>query len=225
MYSRAQRIAVVVKAFRGDAETIVKENPSLLQDIPMTLRLGFPDVVFPGDTRNELYVKLWSGDFFYAPGGGSRILRSVPGSCNVQVSVEVRTRAGAVVENVISQGNGEPPVTRYHSMVFLHNNSPTYGELVKFVISPDLMQQCHLFFTFRHRNPKDKSDPSTPDKPFAYAYLPLFPDGRAFHSDGSHTLALYRADKSPWSSRVTLPMTSCFKRDREPKGSIRPSCK
>jgi len=200
MYSRAQRIAVVVKAFRGDAETIVKENPSLLQDIPMTFRLGFPDVVFPGDTRNELYVKLWSGDFFYAPGGGSRILSRAPGSCNVQVSVEVRTRAGAVVENVISQGNGEPPVTRYHSMVFLHNNSPTYGELVKFVISPDLMQQCHLFFTFRHRNPKDKGDPSTPDKPFAYAYLPLFPDGRAFHSDGSHTLVLYRADKSSWSS-------------------------
>ena len=197
---------MVVKAFRGDAETIVKENPSLLQDVPMTSRLGFPDVVFPGDTRNELYVKLWCGDFCYAPGGGGGILTRAPftrdsaGVSNVQVSVEVRTRAGAVVENVISQGNGEPPVTRYHSMVFYHNNSPTYGELVKFVIPPDLMQQCHLFFTFRHRNPKEKGDLLTPDKPFAYAYLPLFPGGRAFHSDGSHTLVLYRADKSSWSS-------------------------
>lgn len=205
---RAQRIAVVVKAFHGEAETIVKENPSLLQDVPITSRLGFPDVVFPGDTRNELYIKLWSGEFFHAPGGGSRILSrasfsgSPAGLNNVQVSLEVRTRAGAVVENAVSPGSGEPPVTRYHSMVFYRNNSPTYGELVKFIIPVDLMQQCHLFFSFRHRSAKEKGEvlSSTSEKPFAFAYLPLFPDGKAFHSDGSHTLVLYRADRSPWSS-------------------------
>ena len=57
-------LAVSIKIFYGDAETIVRENSSLLQDTPLSLRLGFPDVVFPGDVRNELYVKLWSGDFF-----------------------------------------------------------------------------------------------------------------------------------------------------------------
>src|SRR5882672_10200707 len=60
---RAEMIAVSVKIFHGNAQTIVKENTSLLLDAPLTLRLGFPDVVFPGDDRNELYIKLWSGDF------------------------------------------------------------------------------------------------------------------------------------------------------------------
>jgi hypothetical protein len=41
-------IAVTIKLFYGDAPTIIRENPSLLQDVPQTSRLGFPDVVFPG---------------------------------------------------------------------------------------------------------------------------------------------------------------------------------
>jgi dedicator of cytokinesis protein 3 len=45
---RAEMIAVTVKLFYGDAPTIIRENPSLLQDVPLTSRLGFPDVVFPG---------------------------------------------------------------------------------------------------------------------------------------------------------------------------------
>ena len=56
-------IATSVKIFHGNARTIVKENTSLLLDTPLILRLGFPDVVFPGEDRNELYIKLWSGDF------------------------------------------------------------------------------------------------------------------------------------------------------------------
>ena len=51
-------LAVSIKIFYGGAETIVRENSSLLQDTPLSLRLGFPDVVFPGDVRNELYGKL-----------------------------------------------------------------------------------------------------------------------------------------------------------------------
>lgn len=45
---RAEMIAVTIKMFHGDAPTIIRENPSLLQDVPLTSRLGFPDVVFPG---------------------------------------------------------------------------------------------------------------------------------------------------------------------------------
>jgi dedicator of cytokinesis protein 3 len=51
---RAQYIAVGVKIFHGEAETIIKENPSICQDAALTARLGFPDVVFPNDSRNEV---------------------------------------------------------------------------------------------------------------------------------------------------------------------------
>ena len=36
-------LAVSIKVFYGDTSTIVRENTSLLQDTPLTLRLGFPD--------------------------------------------------------------------------------------------------------------------------------------------------------------------------------------
>ena len=111
----AENMAVSIKIFRGDVKTIVRENPSQLQDTPTTLRLGFPDVVFPGDIRNELYVKLWAGEFVSSHGGGGRIsvsnfarspMSTTP--ANVQVTMEVRDQEGRVIDSVIAQGSGEP---------------------------------------------------------------------------------------------------------------------
>lgn len=108
-------MAVSIKIFYGDADTIIRENTSLLQDTPLSLRLGFPDVVFPGDVRNELYIKLWSGDFSSSSTGNARrsVANFARGSVtssnnNVQVSVEVRDRLGMVLERAITQCSGEP---------------------------------------------------------------------------------------------------------------------
>ncbi|KAJ7622830.1 C2 domain in Dock180 and Zizimin proteins-domain-containing protein [Mycena polygramma] len=204
--SRADMMAVTIKIFRGDAPTIVRENTSLLQDTPHTLRLGFPDVVFPGDVRNELYIKLWSGEF--SPGNTSSGRLSVaqfargqmgPTSYNVQVTVEVRDQDGRSVESVISQGSGEPLMTQFHSMVFQRCNEPTFGELIKVQLPPQGVPQWHLFFTFRNRSGRERNstraNTDISERPFAFAFQPLFPDKRAFVEDGSHTLILYRADK------------------------------
>ena len=204
---RADTIAISVKIFHGNSRTIVKENTSLLLGAPLILRLGFPDVVFPGEDRNELYIKLWSGDFPSVHNNTAR--RSVspfvrgPGTfttSNIQVTVEVRDAIGKTVENVISQGTGEPNVSQFHSLVFLRNHQPTFGELIKLTLPWKELPQWHLFFTFRYRSSRDKaakvlSGGEAGDKPFAFAFLPLFPDGRAFIEDGSHTLVLYRADR------------------------------
>jgi dedicator of cytokinesis protein 3 len=205
MHHRAEMLAVSVKIFRGDAKTIVRENMSLLQDAPMTLRLGFPDVVFPGDVRNELYIKLWSGDFASSHSGSGRLsvasLRGQMGqtSSNVQVTIEVRDQDGRAMENVISQGSGEPLMTQFHSMIFQRNNQPTFGELIKVQLPLQGVPHWHLFFTFRNRSGRERAisrsggDPM--DRPFAFAFQPLFPDKRAFLEDGSHQLVLYRADR------------------------------
>jgi len=199
-------IAVSVKIFHGNAQTIVKENTSLLLDAPLTLRLGFPDVVFPGDDRNELYIKLWSGDFPSVHNNSARrsvspfVRNSGPfTTSNIQVSVEVRDALGKTVENVISQGTGEPNASQFHSLVFLRNSRPTFGELFKLALPWNELPRWHLFFTFRYRSSREKAvrvlGGEPVDKPFGFAFLPLFPDGRAFLEDGSHTLVLYRADR------------------------------
>ncbi|KAH7908606.1 hypothetical protein BJ138DRAFT_1157281 [Hygrophoropsis aurantiaca] len=200
---RASMLAVSVKVFRGDAQTIIRENMSLLQDIPIALPLGFPDVVFPGDVRNELYIKLWSGDFSSTPsGGGARLsmvnfARPTPVSQNIQVTIEVRDQNGNAVENAISMGSGEPNVTQFHSMVFQRNNQPTFGELIKLQLPLQGTPNWHLFFTLRNRSGRDRATgrASDPDRPFAFAFQPLFPGQGAFIEDGSHTLVLYRADR------------------------------
>lgn len=199
-------LAVSVKIFRGDARTIVRENSSLLQDTPLTLRLGFPDVVFPGDVRNELYIKLWSGDFVSSQSGSGRLsvasfARGQMGqtSNNVQVTIEVRDQHGRPIENVISQGSGEPLMTQFHSMVFQRNNQPTFGELIKIQLPLQGIQRWHLFFTFRNRSgrekPVNRTNGDVMDRPFAFAFQPLFPGTHAFLEDGSHQLVLYRADR------------------------------
>ena len=192
-------LAVSIKIFYGDSETIVKENSSMLQDTPLSLRLGFPDVVFPGDVRNELYIKLWSGDFSASQSSGTR--RNVaafgrgPFTGNVQVSMEVRDQDGRKIDRVISQCSGEPETSQFHSMVIQRTTQPHYGELVKIRLPLHGAQHWHLFFTFRQRSTRDRSSSRSDasERPFAFAFLPLFPDGRAFLEDGSHTLVLYKA--------------------------------
>ena len=198
-------LAVSVKIFHGDARTIIRENTSLLLDAPLTLRLGFPDVVFPGDVRNELYIKLWSGDFSGSHGNAGRLSvvnfrgQMGPTANNVQVTIEVRDQDGRPVENVISQGSGEALMTQFNSMVFQKCNQPTFGELIKLQLPLQGIPQWHLFFTFRNRSGKDRpssrAGPDLVERPFAFAFQPLFPDNRAFLEDGSHVLILYRADK------------------------------
>ncbi|KAF7376035.1 hypothetical protein MSAN_00018300 [Mycena sanguinolenta] len=221
--SRADTIAVTIKIFRGDAPTIVRENTSLLQDTPHTLRLGFPDVVFPGDVRNELYIKLWSGEFAPANTGSGRLSvaqfargQMGPPSNNIQVTVEVRDQDGRTVEGVISQGSGEPLLTQFHSMVFQRCNEPTFGELIKVELPPQGIPLWHLFFTFRNRSGSQRSGArgsgDNSERPFAFAFQPLFPDKRAFVEDGSHTLVLYRADKMsqiPPDIYLTAPSWMC----------------
>lgn len=221
-------MAVSIKIFYGDAATIVRENTSLLQDIPLSLRLGFPDVVFPGDVRNELYVKLWSGDFSPSPRRSMNFGRPQAGnmSGNVQVTIEVKDKDGQTVDNVITRCSGEPPMAQFHSMVFQRTTQPTFGELIKIKLPLQGAQYWHLFFTFRHRSARERSlsrGSEAPERPFAFAFLPLFPDGRAFLEDYSHTLVLYRADRlSQISTDLYLAATPWLPANQKPEHVFAP---
>ncbi|GAA5966995.1 hypothetical protein JCM3765_003676, partial [Sporobolomyces pararoseus] len=202
--SRADHLLVSVQILQGEGFELAQP----LSEITITNRLGFPDVVFPDVRRNEVFIKLWSGEFSSSNNGGggggastgtTRSLASLTAASNsnaknVEISVELRHRDGRPLEDVLSRGAGEPNVTRFTSMVFGSNNNPTWGELVKVEVPLEGTQDCHLYFSFKNRS----TNPAlrTTEQPFAFAYFPLFARQEAFQPDGSHNLVLYRWDRS-----------------------------
>lgn len=146
---RAEMLRISLRTFYGFLDEVLKTNVALLQDIPHTLRLGFADVVFPDDSRNELYIKLESGDLSQL-GGKTR---------NIQVTMCVRdNRTGEVIENAISMGAGARPVSYWESMVMYHEQRPKWGELIKINISDaSQWERSHVFLTVKHRSSSSSS--------------------------------------------------------------------
>ncbi|KAG2130218.1 C2 domain in Dock180 and Zizimin proteins-domain-containing protein [Suillus clintonianus] len=142
--------------------------------------------VFPGDVRNELYIKLSTGDFPSSYSGSARLsmvkfTHPDQVSKSARVSIEVRDQEGRTIENAISLGSGEPSVTRFHSMVFMRNNQPTFGELIKLQLLLGIIPNWHLFFTSRNRSGRGLNA----DQPFVFVFRPLFPGQGAFWRMGA----------------------------------------
>ncbi|KAH9470060.1 hypothetical protein Pst134EA_007325 [Puccinia striiformis f. sp. tritici] len=89
-----ESIEIQKKTDYGDMSTILKENSSILSDVLVTSQLGFPDVVYPDYSRNEIYIKLCSGDFSNLNVGASQIISSSGSGKNTEVAVELRTNTG-----------------------------------------------------------------------------------------------------------------------------------
>jgi hypothetical protein len=205
-------LCVYLRLFHGELDNVVKTNTGLLQDVPMTSWLGFPDVVFPGDFRNELYITLSSGDF-------TQFGRSK----NLQVTLCVRDNTtGDVIENSLCPGSGVGPTTYWESMIFYHEQRPSWEETIKVKITDvTKWQNAHVYMTVRHRSstgfqpnqgspPHRNSNSSTQGLPsekiIAFGFLPLFlpPLFHNFVVDGTHKVALYRYDKQMSSPHVYL---------------------
>ncbi|WVQ72639.1 hypothetical protein IAR50_002198 [Cryptococcus sp. DSM 104548] len=206
---RAESIVLNLTALQGSAPNLIRTQPSLLQNIPLTSRVSFPDVVFPDQTRSDLYINLLSASFTPTPsasntgsvGGSIRVRRSVlAGGGNhgdIQIEMELRTLDGTVVpEGIIPGGSGEKGLDRWESMVFHRNDRPTYNELVK-VSLPSRPVDYHLFLTFRYRQ-KEKNSSAAEllegEKPYAFAYIPLS-GANSVLQDGPHELVLYRMER------------------------------
>ncbi|KAI8332559.1 hypothetical protein BC941DRAFT_516704 [Chlamydoabsidia padenii] len=214
---RADLLCVLLQMFYGRKNKVLKTNADLLNDTPLTARIGFPDVVFPDDERNELYITLNSGHFAHL--GRTR---------NIQVIICVRDNyTGDVVEMAVAVGSGTPQTSTWESTVYYHEVKPVWNERVKVKIKDvNVWQHSHIFFVVKHRsrhgggpssmNDKDgghhetpttkaeawkrltaESNTSSSDKILAMGYIPLFipPLSHDFVADGTHTLCLYKYDK------------------------------
>jgi hypothetical protein len=151
--SHADKLIVTLQSFYGSIKDITRTDAALLQNATHTLRIGFADVSYPNDTRNDLYIRLNEGVFTQF--GRYR---------NIQVTMCVRdNETGEIVENAICVGAGKKDVSYWESMVIYHDQRPKWNELIKIQIQ-DLKQwqRSHVFITVKHKSSHHNSGTNSP---------------------------------------------------------------
>uniref|UniRef100_A0A8C4NS59 Dedicator of cytokinesis protein 3 n=1 Tax=Dicentrarchus labrax TaxID=13489 RepID=A0A8C4NS59_DICLA len=195
-------LIISLQLLRGDMEQVRRENPLIFsRGVAITRKLGFPDVIMPGDIRNDLYLTLERGDF---ERGGKSVQK------NIEVTVYVLYADGEILKDCISLGSGEPSVPEHRSFVLYHNNSPRWSEVIKLPIPIDRFRGSHLRFEFRHCSTKDKGE----KKLFGFAFTPLMREDGTTLSDESHELYVYKCDENTTFSNHALYLgLPCCKED------------
>uniref|UniRef100_A0A4W6G2Z6 Dedicator of cytokinesis 4b n=1 Tax=Lates calcarifer TaxID=8187 RepID=A0A4W6G2Z6_LATCA len=177
-------LAVALQLLHGDIEQLRREYMVLFtRGVSITRKLGFSDVIMPGEMRNDLYITLEKGEF---EKGGKSVAR------NVEITVYVLDIDGQILKSHVAAGSGEPGGDEYHSLVLYHNNSPRWAEQIKLPIPVDMFRGSHVRFEFRHCSTKDKGE----KKLFGYSFVPLMQeDGRTL-PDGTHELIIHKCEEN-----------------------------
>uniref|UniRef100_A0AAZ3QZD8 Dedicator of cytokinesis 3 n=1 Tax=Oncorhynchus tshawytscha TaxID=74940 RepID=A0AAZ3QZD8_ONCTS len=195
-------LIISLQLLRGELDQIRRENQAVFsRALAITRKLGFPDVIMPGDTRNDLYLTLERGDF---ERGGKSVQK------NIEVTVYVLYADGDTLKDCISLGSGEPNTSEHRSFVLYHNNSPRWSEMIKLPIPIDRFRGSHLRFEFRHCSTKDKGE----KKLFGFSFTPLMREDGTTLSDESHELYVYKCDENTTFSNQGLYLSMpCCKED------------
>ncbi|XP_043933928.1 dedicator of cytokinesis protein 3 [Protopterus annectens] len=195
-------LIISLQLLRGDMDQIRREYPLMLnRGAAVVRKLGFPDVIMPGDIRNDLYLTLERGEF---ERGGKSVQK------NIEVTVFILYADGEILKDCISLGSGEPNTSEYHSFVLYHNNSPRWGEIIKLPIPIDRFRGSHLRFEFRHCSTKDKGE----KKLFGFAFTPLMKEDGTTLSDEIHELYVYKCDEnSTFNNHALYLGLPCCKED------------
>lgn len=194
------RISRNLQRFFTIYQQIKEEFPHLVHgNVAFARKMGFPEVIFPGDVRNDLYLTLVNGEFNKS---------SKNSDVNIEVKAVVCNEKGEIVPNILTFGAGSTMLSEYKSVIYYHDYKPKWNETFKIELSIEEFKNCHLRFTFKHRSSNEMKDKS--EKPFALSYVRLMQDNGTTLQHKCHQLIVYKIDhkkydKDDQTNYLSLP--------------------
>ncbi|XP_052251846.1 dedicator of cytokinesis protein 1-like isoform X3 [Dreissena polymorpha] len=182
---RGQGLFVSLKLLKGVIKQIREDFPHIVQPNTNVVRkMGFPDVIMPGDVRNDIYVTIIEGNF----SRGSKTADK-----NVEVTMLMCNKGGDPLEGVINTGCGTPGASDYKTLIYYHEDTPKWCETCKVTVSTEAeFRGLHLKFLFKHKSRNESKDKN--ERPFAMAFVKLLNKNGTTLMDGEHELLLYKID-------------------------------
>ncbi|XP_055899924.1 dedicator of cytokinesis protein 1-like isoform X3 [Biomphalaria glabrata] len=204
---RGQGFWVSLKVLHGDMKQVKENYPHLVQPgTAIARKMGFPDVIMPGDVRNDIYLTVMNGEFTKGPTKST--------DKNVEVTMTVCDGRGDVMQNVISHGCIEMMMSEFRSMVYYHQDKPKWFETIKVAISTDVeFSGLHLKFLFRHKSSTEAKDRS--EKPFAMSFVRLLNDNGTTLEDQIHELLVYKIETKKYDDAALYLKLPCSRQELE----------
>lgn len=194
-HSPAMSVSTYILKISNIIQQIKDEFPHLVHgNVAFARKMGFPEVIFSGDVRNDLYLTLVNGEFSKGSSKGS--------DNNIEVTVVVCDEKGDIVPNIMTLGAGAVMLNEYKSVIYHHDDKPKWNETFKVQLSIEEFKNCHLRFTFKRRSSNESKDRQ--EKPFGLSYVRLMQDNGTTLQHKCHQLIVYRIDHKKYDKDTQL---------------------